>query len=197
MQRYYQSEHANEPASYEIFSSGNFKHFLRLADEWRRQRGLVRFFYLINFSPFLSAGTTKNVYDISNQEARYRGAFVPVGPAPPPMVWGAIENVRLSRQVLFNNYGRHEHNFQAIPKAYVWDWLEMAAPIHTLGCISLNNVFLCFARGTKSALQNNPFGRDLGEPVATTQQHHAWHSKVGSWGIPTEGDLHPQMKKEL
>jgi hypothetical protein len=65
--------------------------------------------------------------------------------------------------------------------AYVWDWLEMAAPLRAVGCISLNGTFICWARGTESALEDNPFAKEFGTAVDTTHQHDEWFSKMGAW----------------
>jgi hypothetical protein len=116
LQRFYQSDKASEPAFYQIFrpEQHGFKDFLKVVDAWRTQRGLSRYFYLLNFSPMVAGGTTKNIHDIANQKARYKGAFVTPGMGPPPPVWN-VENPRISRQMIVNNYGRHKHNFDAKP----------------------------------------------------------------------------------
>jgi hypothetical protein len=181
--QFYESMYADQPASYKLYRPEliGFKGFVGLLEEWRREQDMWGFFYLINFSPKVAAGSSSRVQDITSLSARYRGAFVPPGAGPPPFLW-ELENPRLSRQIFVNNYGRHQHHFQAKPVAYVWDWLEMAAPLKGCGCITINGVFLCWNRGMPSALDEskNPFTRECGEPIATTQNQE-WFSKMGPW----------------
>jgi hypothetical protein len=188
--RFYQSEKACEPAAYQIFRPGYnaFKDFLGRVDEWKKSNGLRGYFYLINFSPLVAPGTTNNINDIFSLQARYKGAFIPPGSGPPPPVWN-IENPRMSRQVFINNYGRHKHSFQAKPVAFVWDWLEMAAPLHGCGCIEINDTFLCWRRGLPGSLLDQKMFADnkLGEPVAETTQQTQWFKTMGPWDPAPRG----------
>mmetsp|Transcript_2646 Transcript_2646/g.9666 ORF Transcript_2646/g.9666 Transcript_2646/m.9666 type:complete len:404 (-) Transcript_2646:106-1317(-) len=66
----------------------------------------------------------------------------------------------------------------AQPLAFVWDWLEVAAPIHGAGCITLNGTFMAWTRGMPSAHAQGDFSA-LGDPVAVVPQNTMWFSDMG------------------
>jgi hypothetical protein len=53
--------------------------------------------------------------------------------------------------------------------------------LKTVGCISIDGTFMCWARGTESALEDNPFANEFGTAVDATYQHDEWSSKMGAW----------------
>ena len=112
---------------------------------WRAAVGFVGYHYLINFAPLVAPGITTRIAHVRSQTDRYAGAFAPPGAAPPPPLW-RLNNPWLAKLIFINNYGVHKHNFKATPVAYVWDWLELAAPIAGAGCITINGVFMCWVR---------------------------------------------------
>ena len=85
----------------------------------------------------------------------------------------------MSRRLFFNNYGKHKHSFKAVPVAYIWDWLELPAPLSGAGCITINEVFMCFVRGTPAALKQGPFADKLGAPRYEIAQNGKWFASVG------------------
>jgi len=182
--RFYESPRANELAAMHVYRPSNagsekpFRKFLQVVDAWRNVRGLAGYFYLINFSPLVAPGATSNLQDIITPASRYRNAFDRPGPGPPPPLW-TVANPQLSRRLFFNNYGIHTHSFKAKPVAYVWDWLEMAAPLHGAGCITLNGVFMGWLRGMPAALDQGDFSSWMGEPVARVNQNDQWFKCMG------------------
>jgi hypothetical protein len=186
--RFYECPRADELAALQVYrlqpgasapgDEKSFRKFLRLVDAWRQVRNLAGYFYLINFSPMVAPGVTDNAQDITSLESRYRGALDRPGCGPPPPLW-TVSNPQLSRRLFFNNYGIHEHTFSAKPLAYVWDWLEMAAPLHGAGCITLNGVFMGWVRGMPAALAQGDFAPWMGEPVARATQNAQWFKCMG------------------
>ena len=182
--RFYESPRANELSTMHVYrpnkagSEKPFRKFLQVVDAWRNVRGLVGYFYLINFSPLVAPGVTSNVQDIITPVSRYRNAFDRPGPGPPPPLW-TVANPQLSRRLFFNNYGIHTHAFKAKPVAYMWDWLEMAAPLHGAGCITLNGIFMGWLRGMPAALEQGDLFSWMGKPVAQVTQNDQWFKCMG------------------
>jgi hypothetical protein len=187
---FYQNEkHKYSQAHYHAFCPGGnegFKDFLRLVEKWKQSIESTGFFYLMNFSPEVACGLTKNIQDIRNRETRYKHAFIPAGPGPPPPVWGSYFNALLSRKIIINNYGIHNHTFSAKPFAFIWDWLELAAPLHVCGCITINETFLSCTRGLPASLErNNAMVEEFGPPAAVTTQNPFWFEQMGPWNPHT------------
>jgi hypothetical protein len=186
LQHFYNNEKASSiRASYRIFRSeeqGLFRSsYLKLVDDWRIRLGLKGYFYLMNFGKGgVAPGTTNDVFDIGNRAKRYEGAFFPAGAGPPPPAWN-IQNAQCSRIVFVNNYGVHKHNFSFKPESYIWDWIELAAPLHGAGCISINGTFLCFARALESSLKETPFEQKFGKEVERDHQNDTWFGVMGPW----------------
>jgi len=183
---FYESPRANELAELHVYrpkvftnSEKPFRIFLRVVDARRNARGLAGYFYLINFSPLVASGVTSNIKDIVSYKNRYLNAFDRPNRGPTPPMWRVV-NPQLSRRIFINNSGIHQHTFSAKPVAYVWDWLEMAAPLHGAGCITLNSVFMVWFRGMPAALQQGDFSPWLGEPVSRTIQNDQWFKCMGS-----------------
>ena len=182
--RFYESSRANELAELQAYRpevkdyEKPFRKFLQVVDNWRNVRGLVGYFYLINFSPLVASGVTSNIQDIVSYKRRYRNAFDRPNRGPTPPMW-RIVNPQLSRRIFINNYGIHVHSFKAKPLAYVWDWLEMAAPLHGAGCITLNGVFMAWFRGMPAALEQGDLSSWMGEPIARVTQNDVWFKCMG------------------
>jgi hypothetical protein len=190
MLRFYQSdEYKHTPAHVHAFgpSDMGFKDFLVVVESWKQSLGSTGYFFLMNFSPEVACGLTTNIHDIKNRSSRYENAFIPAGSGPPPPVWGAIFNFLLSRKIVINNYGVHIHNFSAQPVAFVWDWLELAAPLHVCGCISLNGKFLSFTRGLPVSLERNQsMTHAFGPPARVSSQNTFWFKQMGPWNPKSE-----------
>ena len=176
---FYQSDFKDCPAHIQAFSSLGFKDFLAATQCWSQKLGSTGYFYLLNFSPLVACGVTYNIYDIGNRLLRYRHAFIPAGAGPPPPAFGAILNAFFSRKIVVNNYGVHQHNFSHQPVAFVWDWLEIAAPLHACGCITINGEFLAFARGLPASLETA--ATIFGNPVRASSQNTQWFKQMGLW----------------
>ena len=183
---FYQSDAKDNPAQIHVFSSKEFKTFLAATKSWSDALGSTGFFYLMNFPPKVACGVTRNVYDIKNRHARYQHAFTPAGAGPPPPAFGALLNAFFTRKIVVNNYGIHQHNFSSKAVAFVWDWLEMAAPVHVCGCISINGLFLAFARGLPASLE--AAGTLFGNRVRVTAQNTEWFHQMGPWD-PNEANV--------
>jgi len=183
MFRFYNSNSASEPCVFQTYTPATlgpkpFRAFLALIDAWRKVRELAGFFYLINFSPQVAPGVTANVNDIARLSNRYKNCFDRAGSGPPPPLW-VVSNPQMARRLFINNYGVHSHNFCAKPVSYVWDWLELAAPIHGAGCITLNGTFMFWIRGMPSAVRQAALSHTLGEPIATFPQNQKWFAAMG------------------
>lgn len=182
---YRNQENKCSQAHYQAFCPGGnkgFKDFLRLVESWKQSIESTGFFYLMNFSPEVACGLTNNIQDIRNREIRYKHAFIPAGPGPPPPVWGSYFNALLSRKIIINNYGIHKHEFSAKPVAFIWDWLELASPLHVCGCITINGTFLSCTRGLPASLErNNAMVKEFGPPTAVTTQNPFWFEQMGPW----------------
>jgi len=155
-----------------------FRLFSSLVDRFHKARGLKQYFYLNNFSPLVAAGVCKHIGDIASVKTRHENIFDPPDACPAPRKW-IIANPQQARNLIFNNYGVHKHNFSAKPVAYIWDWLELAAPIHGAGCMTINDTFLCWVRGTPSALKACPVREGFGDPVAQLPQNDSWFATMG------------------
>jgi hypothetical protein len=188
--RFQDTDHASEPAVYQIFRSDPlaFKLFLDLLEEWRKTLGKRSFFYLINFSPLVAPGTTTNSRDIGRLEDRYRGAFDRPGVPPGDDIW-LVQNCMLAKMIVVNNYGKHEHNFTAKPVGFMWDWLHLANAFPAAGCITINGVFISWFRGMPSSHQGMEFANVLGAPVAKATQNMTWNPTMrsGKKASPTAG----------
>jgi hypothetical protein len=183
--RYYESSHAADPALYAIFrdeasDKKPFHLFLDLLEAWRASLGLVGYFFLVNFSPLISVAMTSDINDIISPSRRYARIMAPPGCPPPPPVW-RIANIHHARTMVINNYGAHRHGFSATLSAFIWDWLELAAPLNVAGCITVNGVFSCFVRGTPAAVKRarNSFSDKFGLPVAQLKQNMTWFKVMG------------------
>jgi hypothetical protein len=190
MLRFYQSDkYKHTPAHVHSFgpSDMGFKDFLEVVESWKQALGSTGYFFLMNFSPEVACGLTTNIYDIKDRNSRYENAFIPAGSGPPPPVWGAIFNFLLSRKIVINNYGVHNHNFSVQPVAFVWDWLELAAPLHVCGCISINGQFLSFTRGLPVSLERNQsMIKTFGPPARVSSQNTHWFKQMGPWNPKSE-----------
>ena len=176
---FYQSDFKDCPAHIQAFSSLGFKDFLAATQCWSQKLGGTGYFYLLNFSPLVACGVTHNIYDIGNRLLRYRHAFIPAGAGPPPPAFGAVLNAFFSRKIVVNNYGVHQHNFSHQAVAFVWDWLEIAAPLHVCGCITINGECLAFARGLPASLETA--ATIFGNPVRASSQNTQWFKQMGLW----------------
>merc|ERR1711972_1131104 len=58
-----------------------------------------------------------------------------------------VLNLVMQRAMMFNNYGRHVHNFQAKATGFSWDWLNFPGAMTAAFCISINGALLCGLRG--------------------------------------------------
>ena len=181
MYRFFNSPHSDEPAAFQLFrmanTQGTARKFFAVLEAWWAARSLAGFFYLINFSPLVAPGFTKDITDVLSITKRYAGAIDKPGPPPPPPLW-RVANLQLSRCVFVNNYGVHSHGFSAKPVSFMWDWLELCGPLHGGGCITVNGVFMCWMRGMPSALKQADTSA-LGEPVNQVIQNVEWFKEMG------------------
>ena len=154
--KFHASKHSLDSATYHIYRSDfpkdAFKIFLNVTEKWTKRLGLDGYFYLLNMSPMAAPSITNNIQDISNIEARYRGAFAPAGPPPGPDIWPII-NLALASKIAVNNYGVHKHNFSAKPVAFLWDWLHIRNSVHLAACITINGVFISCFRGLEPSFE--------------------------------------------
>ena len=88
-----------------------------------------------------------------------------------------VMNVMHVRVLFSNNYGRHSHSFKARPTQFLWDWLDMAAPVAGAGCITINGVFMAWARWTPAglAMAEESLAKALGQPVGRYTQLLHFH----------------------
>eukprot|EP00965_Chrysotila_dentata_P162001 5349444-Pleurochrysis_carterae.AAC.2 len=182
MFQFYESSHASDSAVTQAFQQDTslkpFRSFLSLLDRFHKARNLKRYFYLSNFSPLVAAGMCEKIQDIASIKLRYANIFDAPGAGPAPKLW-ILGNPMHSRSLFVNNYGIHKHNFSAKPVAFMWDWLEMAAPIHGAGCMTLNDTFLCWVRCMPSAHKFSPMREAFGDPVAQVPQNTSWFATMG------------------
>ena len=186
-----------EPAIVQLYSVDSqvtppqqaFKNFIRAAEDWHRRLGLRGYLYLVNFSPLVVAATTQNIQDICSVEKRYEGALTRPVPPPNPPTWNLL-NSAYTTKLFVNNYGRHDHHFQAKPAEFMWDWLHLSCTIRGCGCITINGVFMSWFRGLKGDFigENAPFLSWGGiskqrpeRPIAVMEQNMSWFSTMGPW----------------
>mmetsp|Transcript_27935 Transcript_27935/g.38625 ORF Transcript_27935/g.38625 Transcript_27935/m.38625 type:complete len:370 (-) Transcript_27935:164-1273(-) len=175
----YYAEPDPQPAVYRTFAPGEskYKNLVSALERWRKQKKAVGFFYLINYAPLVSPGIIypKSGSDLLSAQKRLNGAYVLPGNPPPPPVW-VFDNCLLSRLVLLNNYGKHEHNFKAKATGFKWDWIGMCAPVSGAGAIQINGEFLCWVRGTRHDLDLNQdiFQAEFGPQVSEMSQITHW-----------------------
>lgn len=175
--RLYRDDAPTLPTS-PITPSGSalFKKFIRAVGVWHDKAGLHGHFNLNNFAGQLGpAAVSPSIVNKAEQllsvSERYKGAFIPPGPFPFGPVWDTLNVVHTT--VLFtNNYGRHTHSFQSIPKAFSWDWLGLMAPVPGCGVISINGVLLAWTRWTKAGIADSDgiFEEVLGPAIMEWKQ---------------------------
>lgn len=141
-----------EPGELVLYApDGNqFKTFQALVDLWRQELGLHRgFLYQLNYSPNVALGVVSNVSELNSEHVRVANAFSEPGPVQVGPCLHFL-NMILQRTVMFNNYGRHVHSFEAKPTAFSWDWLNFPGKMSGAFAISINGVFLCGLRGIRN-----------------------------------------------
>merc|ERR1711963_283440 len=99
---YYLGRHYN-PAEIQLYSPGcnKFKDFQAKVDEWRKDLGLRRgFFYLLNYSPYITAGVVSKVEQLNSAEVKIKNALTETG--PPAMGFRLhVINMILHRAMMF------------------------------------------------------------------------------------------------
>ena len=135
-----------------------------------RRRG---YYVLINLPPAVVASIVPNPADVMDTEARYAGALLPPGPPPTGAPWVLLNHIH-AEHIFINNYGRHSHPGLPAGRAtgFLWDWIGLAAPICGIGCVTVNDAFLAWRRGTAADLDTSEalFAASLGKPVQETTQ---------------------------
>jgi hypothetical protein len=133
--------------------------------------GFRGFFNLINYSPRAAVSIVPRAAMLLDIGARISHSIVAPDFPPAGEPWRVI-NYMHADTVFVNNYGRHTHSFLSIPRAFVWDWTNMAASIAGVGCISVNGVFLAWTRWTPAGqtAHSELFEAALGAPIAEVEQ---------------------------
>jgi hypothetical protein len=135
-----------------------------------RRRG---FYVLINLPPAVVPSIVATPAEVMATEARYAGALVPPGPPPSGAPWALLNHVHVEH-IFLNNYGRHSH--PSLPAGrftgFLWDWVGLAAPICGIGCVTINDTFLAWRRGTAADLDSSEalFAASVGLPTQETTQ---------------------------
>ena len=96
---------------------------------------------------------------------------MPAGLPPSGREWKMMNSLHV-RILFYNNYGRHELRTAAKPRAFLWDWIGMAAPIAGCGCITVNGQFMAWTRWTRGGLDaaEDILGPVLGERIGELEQ---------------------------
>lgn len=182
--------HSNhQPADIAMFSpeGDQFKSFLSQVDAWRKGLGLRHgFFFLLNYSPAVSVGVADDVSKLTaSRTEKLKHAF---GPPQHPKVGANLHAVYLllHRRMMFNNYGKHQHKFTAIPTKFCWDWLNFPATLTCAFCITVNGKFLAGIRGVGPFIERGEelLKPELGESVKMQQIIH--HPNQGWSGAKSE-----------
>lgn len=121
---------------------------LEAIEAWRLQSGATACYTLLNFSPHAVPSIVPCAADLADIDKRYAGALAPKGPPPCGPAWLVLNHVH-APLIFVNNYGRHSATFRAVPTAFCWDWLGLAAPIAGIGCVTVNGAFLGWVRSTR------------------------------------------------
>lgn len=147
---YYLGRHY-EPGEIQIYASisNKYKDFQAKVDEIRQELGLRRgFLYLLNYSPHICCGVVGSASELNMVDRKISKSLAKPGP---PILGSGLHmmNMILHRAMMFNNYGRHTHDFEAKPTAFSWDWLNFPGAMSAAFCICINGSFLCGLRGLR------------------------------------------------
>ena len=127
---------------------------------WKERVGWSGFFALLNYAPHVVPTTVRSAPELLTS-ARFDGAFALPAPPASGLPW-LLLNGLFATHLFVNNYGRHAAATRAVARAFVWDWLGMAATVPACGCVSINGAYLVFTRWTRAGLAA---AADLLEPV--------------------------------
>jgi hypothetical protein len=129
------------------------------------------FFTLLNFSPRAAPTIVSRASDLDDIAARYAGVIMPVAAPPSGAPWRAMNVLKLDC-IFSNNYGRHAHTFSARPTGFLWDWQCMGAHVLGVGCLTLQDTFFLWARGTPAAMEiaTEVLDAPFGAPIAVSTQ---------------------------
>jgi len=151
-----------------------FKAMVAALEAWRARPPTRRAFYtLVNQPPNVFASIVPTVAGVMDMQARYEGALLPPAPPPHGPVWMLLSHVH-AEHVFVNNYGKHTQAGlpPGVATGFLWDWVGMPAPVSGIGCITVNDAFLAWRRGTAADLDTSEalFTPALGQPVLETTQ---------------------------